>query len=64
MPSNRFTPEILRCEQQAAFSSSDAKVLKKRLFVWNFTHIETVYIEHWDTPFLKHWDSPLRRRAS
>ena len=31
---------------------------------WNFTHIGTVYIEHWDTPFLKHWDSPLRRRAS
>ena len=30
--------------------------------LWNFTHIGTVYIEHWDTPFLKHWDRVKLRR--
>ena len=51
-----------RVEKDAA---NDRMVEKaKVLETWNFTHIGTVYIEHWDTPFLKHWDSPLRRRAS
>ena len=48
----------------AADNSFPSNVVSAYSQGWNFTHIGTVYIEHWDTPFLKHWDSPLRRRAS
>lgn len=60
----RFINAALQGELKHHLTQEDENLNEEESSAWNFTHIGTVYIEHWDTPFLKHWDSPLRRRAS